>query len=39
MRRTKIRRKGKAAKRFNKSFNRTRKANVARGVMRGGYRF
>lgn len=39
LRRHKVRRKGKAARRFNKSFHRTKKPNLKRGVMRGGYRF
>lgn len=39
MRRSKIVRKGKAARRFNKGVHRTKKPNMSRGVMRGGYRF
>lgn len=39
MRRFKVSRKGRAARKFNKSFHRTKKPNMSRGVMRGGYRF
>lgn len=39
MRRSKVKHKRKAAKRFNKSFHKTKKPNMQRGPMRGGFRF
>lgn len=39
MRRHKVRHKRHAARKFNKSFHRTKKPNLSRGVKRGGFRF
>lgn len=38
MKRHKIKRKHRAAKKFNRSVHRTKKVNVKRAIMRGGYR-
>lgn len=38
MRRFKVKNKRKSAKRFNKNFHRTKKPNLRRTIMRGGYR-